>query len=155
MLISCPHQHSITCTNVNIHLLNVPLQGLCVNSNSLNLLLFVMNNRNGSTYIGTVHQDFQCFDISRGLGGRVSQIMTFDWMWTGTRLFKRETGCRGWDHKNCHVIRWGVSYSLFTFWCSFIFGAGILLQCYLYLSSTNWMIKIDIALRKLLILRLL
>jgi len=43
----------------------------CVNSNSLNLLLFVMNNRNGSKYIGTVHQYFQCFDTSRGLGDRV------------------------------------------------------------------------------------
>jgi len=27
-----------------------------------------MNNRNGSTYIGSVHQYFQCFDISWGLG---------------------------------------------------------------------------------------
>jgi len=26
-----------------------------------------MNNRNGSTYIDTVHQHFQCFNISRGL----------------------------------------------------------------------------------------
>ena len=42
----------------------------CVNSNSLNLLLFVMNNRNGSAYIGTVHQPFQYFDISRVLGDR-------------------------------------------------------------------------------------
>jgi len=30
-----------------------------------------MNNTNGSTYIGTVHQHFQCFDISRGLEDRV------------------------------------------------------------------------------------
>jgi len=37
-----------------------------VSSNSLNLLLFVMNNRNGSTYIGTVHQYVQCFDFRRG-----------------------------------------------------------------------------------------
>jgi len=27
MLISCPHQHFITCTNVNIHSFNVPCQG--------------------------------------------------------------------------------------------------------------------------------
>jgi len=30
-----------------------------------------MNDRNGSTYISTVHQHFQCFDIRRGLGDRV------------------------------------------------------------------------------------
>jgi len=30
-----------------------------------------MNNRNGSTYIGKVHQPFLCFDISRGLGDRM------------------------------------------------------------------------------------
>jgi len=29
-----------------------------------------MNNRNGSTYIGTVYSHFQCFDISRILGDR-------------------------------------------------------------------------------------
>jgi len=77
---------------------------LCVNFNSLNLLLFVMNNRKGPTYICKDHQ--QCFDISRGLGDRVDsvnngerpeistarfflphdQIMTFDWMWTVTLL---------------------------------------------------------------------
>jgi len=28
MLISCPHQHVITCTKVNIHSYNVPLQGI-------------------------------------------------------------------------------------------------------------------------------
>ena len=56
------HQHFITCTNVKIHSFNVPLQGFCVNSNSLNVLLFVMNNISGSTYIGTVH--IQCFDIA-------------------------------------------------------------------------------------------
>jgi len=61
-----------------------------VNSNYLNLLLFVMYNRNGSTYIGTVHLYFQCFDISRVLGDQVrlrlitervpyDQIMNFDW----------------------------------------------------------------------------
>ena len=135
-------------------------KGFCVNSNSLNLLFFVMNNRNGSTYIGTVHQHSQCFDISRGLGDRVrlrlitdrdrklvphDQIMTFDWMWTFTWLLKRETVCGGWDYKLCCVIRWGTLYSLFTFWCSFLFGAWILLQCNLYLSSTNWIIKRDIA----------
>jgi len=48
----------------------VHFKGFCVNSNSLNLLLFVMNNTNGSTYIGTVHPSNQCFDISRGLGDR-------------------------------------------------------------------------------------
>ena len=61
-----------------------------------------MNSRNGSTYIDTVHQHVQRFDISRGLGDRVrlrliteragistarlflphGQIITFDWMWT-------------------------------------------------------------------------
>jgi len=46
------------------------VKGFYVISNSLNLLLFVINNRNGSIYIGTVHQYFQCFDISRGLGDR-------------------------------------------------------------------------------------
>jgi len=30
-----------------------------------------MNISNGSTYIGTVQQHSQCFDISRGLGDRV------------------------------------------------------------------------------------
>ena len=44
-------------------------KGFCVNS--LNLLVCVMNNRNSSTYIGTVHQHFYCFDISRELGDRV------------------------------------------------------------------------------------
>jgi len=34
------------------------VKGFCVNSNSLNLLLFVMNNTNGSTYIDIVHQHF-------------------------------------------------------------------------------------------------
>jgi len=29
-----------------------------------------MNNINGSTYIGTVHQHFITFDICRGLGDR-------------------------------------------------------------------------------------
>jgi len=89
MLISCPHQHFITCTNVRIHSFNVPLQGFCVNYNSLNLLLFVMNNINGSTYIGTVHQQFQCFDIMTGNKYHKcvippDQLMTFDWMWTVT-----------------------------------------------------------------------
>ena len=46
----------------------------CFNSNSLNFLLEIMNNRNGSTYIGTVHQHFQCFDISRWFGDRVSPV---------------------------------------------------------------------------------
>jgi len=46
-------------------------KGFCINSNSFNLLLFVMNNILGSTYIGTVQQHFQCFDISRGLEDRV------------------------------------------------------------------------------------
>jgi len=67
----------------------------CVNSNSLNLLLLVMNIGHGSVYNGTVKQHFQCFDISRGLGDRTErdrelvpqvcsyhdQIITFDWMW--------------------------------------------------------------------------
>ena len=109
---------------------------LCVNSNSLKSLLFVMNNGNSSTYIATVHQYFQCFDISRVLGDRVEpqvnnwerpgignaclfllhdQIMTFDWMWTVTWLFKTETVCGVWDHKRCHLIRWGDLYSLYTF----------------------------------------
>ena len=85
----------------------------CVNSTSLNVLLFVMNNVNGSTYTGTVHQHFQWIHISRWLGDRVwlrliterpvistsrlflphDQIMTFDWMWTANWLFKRETVC--------------------------------------------------------------
>jgi len=65
MLISCPHHVFITCTNVKVHQFNVPL---CVNFSSLNLLLFVINNRTGSTYIDTVHQKVQCFDISRRLG---------------------------------------------------------------------------------------
>jgi len=98
---SCQHQHVITCTNAKIHSFNVPLQVLfCVNSNSLNLLLFVMNNISGSAYIGTVHQYSQCFDISPGIrrpgetqvNKEIStallflqhdQIMTFDWIWTG------------------------------------------------------------------------
>ena len=58
MLISCPHQHFITCTNVKIHSFNVPLEVCFVSFNSLNLLLFVMYNRNGSTYIDTVNQRF-------------------------------------------------------------------------------------------------
>ena len=49
-------------------LIQCSTSGFFVNFNSLNLLLFVMNNRNGPTYIGIVHQNFQCFDISRGLG---------------------------------------------------------------------------------------
>ena len=101
-------------------------KGFCVNS--LSLLMCVMNNWNGSTYIGIVHQDFQCFDTSRGLGDgerpvistarlflQHDQIMTFDWMWTAKWLYKRETVRVGWHHKMCHVIRWGVLYSLFTF----------------------------------------
>ena len=156
ILISCPHQQFITYTNVKISLIECSTSCFfCVNYNSLNLFLFVMNNRNGSTYIDRVHQHV---NISRGLGDRWDngerpetsttrvflphdQIMTFGWMWTVTWLFKRETVCGGWDHKMCHVIRWGALYSLFTCWCTFILGAGILLYC-----STNWMIKIDIAL---------
>jgi len=45
--------------------------GFFVNYNSLNLLLFVINSRNDSTYIDTVNPHCQCFDISRGLGDRV------------------------------------------------------------------------------------
>ena len=90
------------------------LMSFCVNSNSLNLLLFVMNNRNGPTYIDIVHQRCQCFDINRGLGDRGEtqvnngerpgistarlflphgQIMTFDWMWTVTGYLSGETVC--------------------------------------------------------------
>jgi len=39
-----------------------------------------------------------------------------------------ETVCGHLDNKMCHMICWGALYSLFTFWCSFIFGAGILLH---------------------------
>ena len=53
-----------------------------------------------------------------------AQIMSFNWMWTVRWLFKRDNICGGWDHT---MIRWGALYSLFMFWCSFIFGAGILL----------------------------
>ena len=71
-----------------------------------------MNNRKGSTYIGTVHQHFQCFDSRRGLGDQTQvnngerpgistarlflphgQIMPFYWMWTVTRLFQQDTVC--------------------------------------------------------------
>ena len=117
-------------------------KGFCVNSNSSNLLLFVMNNRNGSTYISTVHRHVQCFDISRGLGDRVrlrrpgephvcSYHMIKLWLSIGCGLshdyLSGETVCGGWEHKMCHVIRWDTLYSLFTFWCSFILGEGILL----------------------------
>ena len=102
--------YSLHCVNDN-HT-NIVLQCYtssfeCVNSSSLNLLLFIMNN--GSTYIATVHQHVQCFDISRGEtqvnnGERpgisttrlflpYDQTMTFDWMWTVMRLIKRETVC--------------------------------------------------------------
>jgi len=77
-----PYQHFITCTNVKIQSFNVPLQGfICVNSSSLNLLLFVMNNRTGSTYIDTFHQKVQCFDISRRLGdlAPISQTNLIQW----------------------------------------------------------------------------
>ena len=115
-------------------------KGFCVNFNSLNVPLFVMNNKNVSTYIGTVHQNWQCFDISRGLGDRVrlrlitegdrelvphvcSYHMIKYWHSIGSGLSRDYLR----DRKMCHVIRWGALYSLFTFWCSFIFGIGILL----------------------------
>ena len=41
------------------------IQCFCVNSNSLNVLIFVMNS--STLYIGTL----QCFDISRELGDRM------------------------------------------------------------------------------------
>ena len=33
--------------------------------------------------------------------------------------------CMGLSSSNAHLIRWGASSSLFTFLCTFIFGAGI------------------------------
>jgi len=94
MLISCPHHHFST--NVKIHSFKVHIKGLCVNSNSMNLLPSVMNNRNGSTYIGIVHQYFDIrrsgeTQVNNGERSGISnarlflqhdQIMTFDWMWT-------------------------------------------------------------------------
>ena len=148
MLISCPNQHFIACTNVKIHSLNVPLQGLL---NQFQFLKFTplcyeqhkrFNKHRHSPsalsvlwYKPGVRRPGET-QVNNGERPGISttrlflphdQIMTFDWMWTVTWLFKRETVCDGWDHKMCHVIRWGALYSLFTFWCSFIFGAGILL----------------------------
>ena len=147
MLINFPHQHFITCTTVKIHSFNVPLHGLLCQFQLLEFTPLCYEQHKRFNIHGTVHQHFQCFDISRGIGDRVNngerpgistarlflpydQIMTFDWMWTVMWLFKRETVCGGWDHKMCHVIRWGALHSLITFSCSFVFhsfGAWILL----------------------------
>ena len=64
MLISSTHLHFITCTNVQIHSFNVHFKGFCVNSNSLNFLLFVMNNRNGSTYIAQFISTFSALILA-------------------------------------------------------------------------------------------
>ena len=105
-----PYQYFITCTNLKMHSLNVPLQVFCVNSNSFNVLLFVMNNRNGSRYIGW----------DRELIPHVcSYRMIKQWRSIGCGLSRDyisgETICRAWDHNMCHVIRWGPLYFMFTF----------------------------------------
>ena len=103
ILISYTYHHGITYTNVKIHSFMFHCKDLCYNSNSLNLLIFVMNNRNGSTYIGIVHQYFQCIDIRPETNNARlflphTQIITFDWMWIITWLFEQETVCVGWDN---------------------------------------------------------
>ena len=168
MLISCPHQQLLHARMLRFTHSRVPLQGflcqiqflefspLCYEQqkrfnihrhspSALSVLWYKPGIRKpGETQVNNGERP----EISTTrLFLTYDQIMTFAWMWTVTWLFKRETVCGGWDHKKCHVIRWGALYFLFAFWCSFIFGAGILLLCYLYLSSTNWMNKIDIALR--------
>ena len=164
MLISCPHQHCVTCTQV--HPFNVPLQ-MCLcqfqfleftplvyeQHKRFNIHRYSPSTRSVLWYKPGIRRPGEA-QFNNGERPWIStarlflphdQIMTFDWIWTITWLFKRETICRDWGYKMCHVIRWGALYSLFTFWCTFILGAGILLYC-----STNWMIKIDIALRLLL-----
>ena len=59
MFISCPHQMSRFTHSMFYS------KCFCVNSNSLNVLNFVMNS--STLYIGTL----QCFDISRELGDRM------------------------------------------------------------------------------------
>ena len=110
MLINFPHQHFITCTTVKIHSFNVPLHGLLCQFQLLEFTPLCYEQHKRFNIHGTVHQHFQCFDISRGIGDRVNngerpgistarlflpydQIMTFHLMWTVTWLFKRETVC--------------------------------------------------------------
>ena len=106
MLISCPHHHFIT--NVKIHSFKVHIKGFCVNSNSMNLLLFVINNRNGSTYIGTVHQNFQSFDISRGLRDpaqfHVNLSCKLFVYWWRLMTFKRDVTMVWWTGSDSLVV---------------------------------------------------
>ena len=71
MLISCPHQQFNTSTYVKIHSFNVPLQGFLCQFQFLEFTPLRYEQQKRLTYIGTVHQHFQYFDISRGCGDRV------------------------------------------------------------------------------------
>jgi len=155
MQISCPYQHFITYTNVKIHSFNVPLQGFLCQFQFLEFTSLRYENRKRFNiyryspsalsvlwyYPGIRRSDET--QVNNGERPGIStarlfllhdQIMNFDWMWTVTWLFKWETVC---DHKMYHVIPWDALYSVFTFWCSFILGAEILLKCYLYLNILN------------------
>jgi len=57
-----------------------------------------MNNRNGSTYIGTVLDHFQCFNISRGFGDR----MRLNLLTEGDRELVPHVCCY-------HMIKWWIS----------------------------------------------
>ena len=54
-----------------IHSFNVPLQGLLCQFQFLEFIPLWYEQQKQFNIIGTVHQHFQCFDISRGLGDRV------------------------------------------------------------------------------------
>ena len=147
MLFSCPHKHFITCTNVKINSFNVPLQAFSCQFQFLEFTplcyeqpkRFTIHRHSPSAlsvlwYMPGIKRPRET-QVNNGERPGISttrlflphdQIMTFNWMWTVTWLFKRDTVCGGCDHKMCHVIRWGALYFLFKFWCSFIFGTGIL-----------------------------
>jgi len=110
MLISCLHQHFITCTNVKIHSFNVPFHFkfflcqflflefilLCyeqhkrfnIHRHSPSALWYVSAiRRPGKTPVN--NREF----ITAPLYLPDDQIPTFYWMWNLTWLFKRETVC--------------------------------------------------------------
>ena len=130
ILCECPHQHFNTCTNVKIHLFNVPLQWsttsifiskfleftpLCYEQqkqfnihrhslSALSVLWYKLGNRRpGETQVDHRERPGISTCTAR-LFLPHDQIMTFDWLWTVTWLFKRETVCRGWAHIMWHVI---------------------------------------------------
>ena len=109
--ISCPHQHFITSVNVKIHSFNVSLQEFVVSFAIP--WIFVINNRNGSIYIDTVHQHVQCFDISRGLGYSAQFHFGLSWKlcmyWWRLMTFKRDATMVWWASLDSMVVTEEIS----------------------------------------------